>query len=244
MFKINKKISAEIIQCTKAFHVGDFYDKGVHYYVKPDQEKVEILAYHLACLANLPALAYKSILVRGRNYSVSLDMREKGSFLLAEDLFGDICSVRNLIEKIRSLSFYTEELELAFYRMYFFDLLFLNSDRHTRNYGFQKVNEQWNLIMFDHQMLFDVRNFIALHFGYEKNFDLKTLYQDVADFLSFLPDRAKEEFQEMLDLYHVNMVRNIIREVNPSMEEYYMNIYIPHYEKINDLLSRGVNYGR
>ncbi len=244
MFKINKKVSAEIIQSTKAFHVGDFCYQGSHYYVKPDQEKVEILAYYLAKLAKLPALFYKSVSVRNVNYSVSLDMREKGSFLLAEDLFGNVYSIRSILEKIRSLTFYTKKIEFDFYQMYFFDLLFLNSDRYPRNFGFWKVNEQWNLVMFDHKMLFDVRGLIALRFNYEGNFTLKTFYQDVSEFFSYLPDEVIEKFQEMLVTYNIDVVRNVIRQINPSMEEYYMNIYISHYEKIANLLSRGVNYGR
>lgn len=244
MFKINKKVSAEIISSTKAFHIGNFYYQGNHYYVKPDQEKVEIIAYYLAQLAKLPALSYQSILVRRINYSVSLDMKDNGYFLLAEDLFGDIYFIRELIQKIRSLPFYTRELELDFYQMYFFDLLFLNGDRYPRNFGFRKVNEKWNLVMFDHKNMFDIRNYIAMRFNYEEDFTLKTLYQDVSEFFSILPDYIIDRFQNMLNIYNVDAVRNVIRGINPSMEECYMNIYTPHYEKIVNLLSRGVNYGR
>ena len=227
MFKVNRKISAEIIQNTKGFHVGDFYYQGNHYYVKPDQEKVEIIAYCLARLAKLPALSYQSILVQGRNYSVSLDMKEKGSFFLAEDLFRDIYFVRDLIWKIKNLTIYTEKMELDFYQMYFFDLLFLNGDRHPRNFGFWKVNGEWSLVMFDHQNMFDIRNFIAMRYNYDGEFTLKMLYQDASEFFSSLPNYVIEKFQNMLSIYNVDAVRNAIKRVNPSMEEYYMKEKLP-----------------
>lgn len=245
MFKINKKISEDIIKHTNAIHVSDLYVKNNHYYVKPDQERKEVIAYQLAKQGGLCAVPYESVLVRHKYYSVSKDIKESGRFILALDLFGDIISLTDLICKIRNLYFYTEELEWEFYQMYFFDFLFLNTDRYTRNYGFVEVLDRWHLVLFDHKSTFDVIGTPALKY-HPENFTQNTIsfyYQDFLLFYDVLPFQVKEEFRRMIELYDEELVRKIIAEYTDEVNDYMM-IYLPHYQKIKSILNRGVKHER
>lgn len=247
MFKVNKELSGQIIRSTNALHVGDIYAKGVHYYVKPDNEKKEVLAYDLGRFAKLNVVPYESIKVRDHFYSVSKDLKENGSFLLAEDVLGSTNNIQELLSKMRKLTIYQEEMEFDFYRMYFFDFLFLNSDRYPRNFGFWKVQGEWKLVMFDHMCLFDVKYPLAMRFNddhFQKRATLESYYLDFEEFLSFLSQDVFEEFQNMVDLYSLDVVRNEIKRISPNKENEYMMIYTDHYERVKKLLNRGVKYGR
>lgn len=247
MFKVNKELSGQIIRSTNTLHVGDIYLEGIHYYVKPDDDKMEVLAYHLGRMANLGVVPYQSVKVRNHFYSVSKDLREDGSFLLASDVLGDTRFIIDLLDKMRKLDIYCEEMEYDFYRMYFFDFLFLNSDRNSRNFGFLKAPEGWKLVMFDHMLLFDVQYPFTMRF-HDNNFQngeaLENYYRDFEQFLSFLDQEVIQVFQHMLEIYSCDAVREEIRKVHSDKEQEYMEIYSTHYERVEEILSRGVHYGR
>ena len=247
MFKVNKKVSSDIIQSTNLIHVGAIQVSGCNYYVKPDDDKMELIGYELARVSSLSAVLYRSIRVRNKNYSVSKDIKEQYFFLLAEDLMGDIRYIPEILEKLKKLNFYNEELEKQFYQMYFFDFLFLNNDRYPRNFGFYQDNGKWNLILFDHIHLFDITYPLALRYNSNNflgNEFLSSYYKDFLELYYNLPVDVQEKLGEMYEIYNPLEVKNIIEKINPEKINIFMSMYKEHYEKIGTLLNRGVKYGR
>ena len=247
MFKVNKKVSRDIIQNTNSIHVGEIQVSGCNYYVKPDDDKMELIGYALACLSSLPAILYRSIHVRNKNYSISRDMRQQYFFLLAEELMGNIRYIPEILGKLRKLDFYNEELEHQLYQMYFFDFLFLNNDRYPRNFGFYRDNSKWNLILFDHMRLFDVSYPLALRYNPNNFLETELLSAYYKDFLEFyynMSDDVQEKIRKMYEIYNPLEVESIINKINPEKRNTFMNIYQNHYEKVGIILNRGVKYGR
>ena len=247
MFKLNKQISGDIIRSTNACHVGNINVLGINYYVKPDDDKLELIGYKLATLSNISAIPYYYVLVRNKNYAVSRDLKGLGQFLLAEDLLGEETSITLIINKMRKLVFFTEELEKQFYMMYFFDLLFLNTDGYTRNFGFYNDKSRWNLIVFDHINMFDFKFPIAMRFN-SNNFTysskMENYYKDFQELFYSLPLTIQDIILKMYDLYSIDKVEEILKEINPDKATLFLSIYEPHYKKIGDILNRGVIYAR
>lgn len=247
MFKLNKQISGDVIRSTNACHVGNINVSGINYYVKPDDTKKELIGYKLAELCHLPSIPYYYIKVRNINYAVSRDLKGIGQFLLAEDLFGEERNISIIVNRIRKLIFYTEEIEKQFYQMYFYDFLFLNSDGYTRNFGFYNDRSKWNLIVFDHINIFDFKFPIALRYN-ANNFltgiSMENYYQDFAELFLNLPDVLQNEFLKMYDLCSLERVEEILKEINEKEASILMDIYEPHYKRIGKILNRGVLYER
>lgn len=247
MFKLNKQISGDIIRNTNTCHVGNINVLGINYFVKPDNDKLELIGYELAKLSFLRAVPYFYVNVMNKSYAVSRDLKGLGQFLVAEDLLGEETNITLLINRMRKLVFYTEELKKQFYQMYFFDFLFLNTDGYTRNFGFYKDKSRWSLIVFDHINMFDFKFPIAMRFNLN-NFiygdKIESYYKDFHELFCTLPLDMQDKILKMYDLYSINKVEEIIRKINPDKVSLFLSIYEPHYKKIGDILNRGVTYAR
>ena len=81
MFKLNKKISKDILRATNRIHVGSICVSGLNYFVKPDQELKEVIGYYLSKLLDLSCAKYFSLKVNNKNYTVSLDLNYRFDFV-------------------------------------------------------------------------------------------------------------------------------------------------------------------
>ena len=135
MFKLNKKISKDILRATNRIHVGRICVSGLNYFVKPDQELKEVIGYYLSKLLDLSCAKYFSLKVNNKNYTVSLDLNYRFDFVLAHEFSLNGLEFTEILETLHPYPFFDEFFEKDMIRMYLYDILFMNDDRHDRNWG-------------------------------------------------------------------------------------------------------------
>ncbi len=247
MFKLTKKLNSEIINTTNTCHIGTINVSGINYYVKPDNEKKELIGFSLAKFYNLPSIPYYYLCIRGKYYAVSRDLKDLGNFIVAEQLLQEERDLTTIINKLRTFSFYSKELEKQIYQMYFFDFLFLNTDGYPRNYGFYKNGSTWGLVLFDHMNIFDILYPLAMRFNpinFIDNASISAYYKDLEDLLNVIPQDIEWEFKKMYETYTIEKVKEILNKLELQDVKLLMSIYEPHYNKIGEILNRGVKYAR
>ncbi len=182
------------------------------YYVnsfKRSRYYYEVIAYELAQIFGLFALEYHLVELGNDPDNlcyavVSKDLNSYGKFTeiapmavkdYQEGVGNDkrdksLCFLWNLLEKRYGLS--TANM-IEFVKMYIFDLLFLNNDRHFYNFGLLESANRRNLVLYDNEYIFDQGSAnLVVGSGYATKFGDSSL--DLANFL-------KESSVEFIDLF-------------------------------------------
>ena len=251
MFKIDKKMSERIIHTTNRVHIGEINISGINYFVKPDDELKEVIGYYLARLFHLNCAKYRSVKINNKNNSISADLNYHSLFMLAHTFSFDDMELNEIIEALRSLSFFNENLEKDMIRMYLYDILFMNDDRHDRNWGIL-MQEEARVALIDNGAIFRVTGKPYIRFDDSMYFNKSVSSAIYEDFLLFY-ESLDNENRLMVDHYIKSVTPNSIKNVFLAIENYYqcqinplfLQIYEDHYKEILKTLSeRMCNYGR
>ncbi len=251
MFKVNKQISKNIIASTNRIHVGEINISGANYFVKPDDELKEIIGYYLARLFNLNCAKYSRVKIGNKSYAVSLDLNNNHNFILAHEYAFDGKTLDEITEVLRSLSFFDEILEKDMIRMYLYDILFMNDDRHDRNWGFL-INEKARIVLLDNGAILRVggKPYICFDHDVYLNGSINQAIEE--DFLLFYESLERND-QQMVDGYLkkacprniLNLFQIIEAQYQCQINPLFLQLYEDHYERIVNVLNeKRCNYGR
>lgn len=251
MFKIDKKMSERIIHTTNRVHIGEINISGINYFVKPDDELKEVIGYYLARLFHLNCAKYRSVKINNKNYSISADLNYHSLFMLAHTFSFDDMELNEIIEALRSLSFFNENLEKDMIRMYLYDILFMNDDRHDRNWGLKFLKEA-RLVLLDNGNIFRIYGRPYIRYDQSFYFDEDNHTAWAQDFLAFY-ESLSDENQEMITELTLKANGNLVKAIFSMIEHQYktsinpkfLKIYEDHYEQIKNIIRNSRwNYGR
>ena len=251
MFKVNKQISKEIIRTTNSIHVGEMNISGLNYFVKPDDEFKEIIGYHFAKMLDLDCVKYQSIKVNHKNYVVSKDLKEQSKFMLAHFFSFNGMELNEILDALRSFPFFNENLEKDVMKMYLYDILFMNDDRHDRNWGLKFLKEA-RLVLLDNGNIFRIYGRPYIRYDQSFYFDEDNHTAWAQDFLAFyesLSDENQEMITELTLKANGNRVKAIFsmieHQYKTSINPKFLKIYEDHYEQIKNIIRNSRwNYGR
>jgi len=245
MIVLDKNKSQEIVENCSLGIVSSYYIDGCNYYVKKDEDLKEIIGYYLATFLGLKSIEYKSINIKDHNYSFSRDIRELYKFQEAKYLIGSQQHLSAMIQRLIDEDINNPVLYQNIVKMYVFDILFLNDDRHAKNWGL--INKT-DLILFDNFNIFSIYNppYISynpeLFIGNNKIELYNNLYKDFEEFLNSCDECMLEIVFNMVDkssLLNIKaLFEHIEKEYNILLDERFLKIYEPHYTKILDIVNR------
>lgn len=238
MINVTEKLKEEILEKSNSTHWIMISINDKNYYVKPDDNKKEIIGAKLAELFNLSTPYYESILINRKNYSISRDLKELGDFHLMEEFITHDYDLNPLLNNLRTYPFYTKELEFDIIKSFLFDILFLNDDRRLNNWGIMTINGVTRVVLLDHLNIFGVNNnpFIKYNHSLYTSWSPNHIYEDFSLFLDEWQNVYGEEIKTLIELASVDVVDNILKSLdsNPISSR----IYKEHYSKILDIINR------
>ena len=130
---------------------------GIRYYVKECEENCnlkEIISKRLADLLGIRCASYEVINANGTMYYLSRDLSELG-YARNLTLIGDINnSLYTIWHGLENTFENSKELMEELIKIYFFDLLFLNSDRKKHNIVIVSSISNVHLYMIDNSLIF------------------------------------------------------------------------------------------
>lgn len=222
---------------------------------------VEQLMEELAKSVGINCAHYELVFANGSYYTFS---KEISPFFNTGEKLGfeshSLYSIWSEFEKKGYNNVY--DVMLNFIRIYLFDLLFLNGDRKSDNWGIVLKEGNAELYILDNEFSFDdfyppqltahveddyyehKGGFYAMY-GDESNSCSNELYLEELDY--FLREPGKEYFQIFMDMYNkltpefvYEKVLAVEKKNNKKLPHLYdrLNIYEEHYKNISKLLNR------
>lgn len=258
MFRLNKKESKRLVGLVSYLGVTELKIKGNNYFIKPDDNLKEVIGYYLAKSLGLNCIEYFSIKVGNKRYSISRDINELCPFVIAETLVKECFELPIILEIFDEIGLANNDLIKDILKMYIYDLLFLNEDRHSGNWGLVKEKEIYKLILYDNQNLFTVLYPPFIRFNnalFKKNVDrsvitFNNVYKDLDEFLKWCPCEYKEDIYKMIEQASISNIERIFssieRKYDIKINSEFLVIYSEHYKKVLDVMNRnrGLNNAR
>lgn len=235
---------------------GNIKIDGVEYFYKVYNDGMkysEIIAEKLMHLLGIKCAHYDTSIIDDELYYFSKSLGTDGLFLCANcmPLYGN-----TLYELWINIEKYYGDAKVAMediIKIYLFDILFMNSDRDSRNYGILHNNDgSIAIYAFDNETIFDIDNRVSLTARYDNSEKLKkhntceNNLEELELFLNVSTIEMQELLERMLKIVTpetvINVLNDVEKEVNDSIDEkdMYINMYKKNYEAIKALLeSRG-----
>lgn len=245
MFKVDKKLSNQIIALTKTARCNSLYISGNNYFVKKDENLKEYLGYKLAKLCGLKCIEYNVININDTFYIISRDINETMTFTSAHPLIGAYHELSLIINDLKKLPYTTSNTIQDLLKMYLFDLLFLNGDRHNRNWGLININGEYRVLIFDNENIFSLLFLPYICFNLDnfsnpnKNYTSR-ICDDLSAFLKKCPKEYLEELYKIIDKSEPSNVSAIINSIetinNTKLNPRFLPTYTTHYNKIKDVV--------
>lgn len=226
----------------------NFYVKKV----KDINDGVELVMEHLAKLVNINSVHYERLVIDDEVYYLSEDLNNSGNYLSAKYVLmyknniSDMFDVLNKNYDSENILYLIDEI----IKIFIFDILTINYDRHLNNWGFTFKNGKIDKVhILDNEFAFYKLDKVKLAFKDTPS----TLFNRSIDIL----DRNIEELEYFLntsDTYYQELFKSMYRTLNPeviketfeSVEQKYginidsknilLNNYIENYDKIGELL--------
>ena len=224
---------------------------GVRYYTKKVNkynEGVELVVEKLANLVGINCAHYGIIEKDGEKYYLSEEIK---GFVNSEIFSAYKHSIEDILDYINK-TYPDQAVKITdeIIRIFLFDILLLNGDRNSHNWGFANVDGNIEVWILDNELAF---------YGYEKakltfsengyiimlGINNKVISQNITELL-YLIDTSSEIYTDMLinmlDILTPSAVSDIFKEVetsyyiNISNKEKLLNNYITNYNIINDLV--------
>jgi len=254
MIKLDKKKSHEIVENCSLGIVKSYNIEGCNYYVKSDDDLKEVIGFYLATYLELNSIEYVGIKIKGHFYSFSRDINELYDFKEANRYYIPLaaCELLKIIDCISKVS-NNPNLTIDILKMYVFDILFLNDDRHACNWGLINENE---LVLFDNFNIFSIYNPPYINYNHElfiSNNKIRlcnSIYSDFEEFLNNCDEEILEIIYKMVNKASLENIKAIFELIEKKYQikinDRFIRIYEPHYKKILEIINRkrGINNAR
>lgn len=241
---------------------------GTRYYVKECEDGFnlkEIIGKRLADLLGLRCASYDVVTINGKMFYLSKDLSELGNarnLTLIGDINNSLYTIWFGLEKNFENS---KELMEELIKIYFFDLLFLNSDRKKHNIVIVSSISNTHLYMIDNSLIFskmrseifssmtrydELKNVKKIDWLNKDKIHLELNIHNLDYFFNTSSQEFYNTFLEMYKKATPDTVRKVIEEIEseynyqiPDKEEM-LKLYNENYEEIRKLLeSRGEKCG-
>ena len=224
---------------------GFIYDENdnILYYklVSEDIFGLEIVMQHLAKKVGINRATYDIISNGKKYYYISRDIGMGSTFFTAGDI-GIHCN--DLLDEVKNkiIHFFDDETLIRdLYKVYFFDILMMNSDRSNGNYGIKTNGRKNNLYILDNEFSFSLLNEVLLNYKIRDN-----AKEDLKIFLENNPN-YKDIFFEMYKKLSPTFLKRVFESVESeynhrlSKKNILIKKYEQNYEKIGNLFLENVN---
>ena len=227
---------------------------GERYYLKKADkytDGIELVVEILASLVDIKHVYYYRVLIDNKVYYLCKDLNRFSEFIPAEVMCGYKDNLDDIFD-ILNENYPDEVISLIdeIVKIFMFDILTLNSDRHMRNWGFVKNDQsKHDVYIFDNESCFYKLRPVRLKFKEDNentfNKSIEVLDRNI-EMLDYLLQNSDEYYQEMFKkMYNIltpELVENVFNfvifnyKVNIASKETLMNNYIENYQKIEELL--------
>ena len=212
-----------------------YRDKGTimigdkKYYFKRNDADVELLIEHIADLFHIKHAHYISVIVEDIPYYISEDLNHIGHFITADDLGLQSNHMRNIRDFV--LTKFPEQFDHLMdqiMKMFFMDLMILNIDRNTANWGFLTKDGKTDICILDNSCSFVWYN-SCMTACENKEADS---YIEITNILEYFPKQYRELFLQMFQQLDVKQLEKIIQKTEKQMgkELPYKDNYIRRFE--------------
>lgn len=230
---------------------------GKKYYVKKAEksfETTELIVQDLANLLDIKCAKYESVNIDGVFYYLSEDLNEQGRLIPIDVFMPNKLSLIDCWIALEKNFLNADKLMYDIVKIYLFDILFLNSDRHFGNIGLLQAKEKVEVVMLDNEFAFDTlevtltakysRGEESFSFDEEKYRKCERYLKYNLEELSYFLDVSSQEFINLfIDMYNkcsVLEVEEIIKSHDQLHAKIFIDLYKKNYELIGTLIkSRG-----
>lgn len=204
----------------------------------------ELLGMRIARLVGLNCPKYDWTKINNIKYLLSDDIGKGGEFLLAKQAlnikYNSLYQIQSQIKKV----FPNQQNELMkdIVKIYIIDILTMNFDRNSKNWGIKIINGKLEVWIFDNEYVFLNDGFPVIYFNkftsdvkHKNDIDsfLYHISEDVKNFLSSNENFYQYLFSEILSILTPTVIEFITREVVKEIrQEPSGEIFIKDYYKV------------
>ncbi len=205
---------------------------GKVYYYKRNDAYVEILGERIADFFNLHHACYTPITYNGLNYYLSEDLNSKGEFKTGFDIGFESYDFNKLLELVQR-RFNDNSIINDLYKMYFMDLMILNIDRNSDNYGFLTNQDKTTLYILDHGSCF--LDYTCLLTSIQNKPDKSSLLE-IDHILRNFDNEHYNMFLEMYKSLDLDTLKKLIQESESIIERElpFKDHYLDRYESLRE----------
>ncbi len=218
---------------------GRYKLNGIYYYLKKceiDEIYKEIIVSNLASLINLNCAKYELFVKDNILYSKSEDLNYQGSFILASkwsNLYKKKYIPLNDILKLAYIYFDNKVIE-DIIKMYIFDIIIQNYDRHDDNFGFIKNGKCYSLVILDNAFSFDSAFFPYILFKDNVIYNgdiLKENSEKISDYYAFEMTNELNYFKENMPQKYWDIICYVLETISPNFIENKFKELISFYNR-------------
>lgn len=234
---------------------------GINYFVKDSVSNNflnEIFAAKVAKIVGIKCSEYYYIDVFGNPFIASKNLNDVGDFKLGASFFANNINLKyktsdSLYEIWDALSIYykntliVESLMFQLVRIYIFDLLFMNGDRHCGNWGI--INDE-SVYILDNEFFFSyleypfVTSYFDIGDSNENNLEMENIhFGELENFFKTSDERFIKELERMLLLVTPAKVYSLIKKteneyITKFEDQQFINHYINLYDRVISLIKQ------
>ena len=194
--------------------IGYYYIKRL--FLKPQYGINELIGYHLACLFDLETPLCHLVEIDDSYYLLSeyVEFKNMASLGLNHIKNASLYEIWRMLDKYH---FNSQELMFQIIKMYLFDFLFGNSDRNYTNYGIVTHHNKSNLIVYDHEYLFNYNRNVMISSFYDGNQHYKNILSN---------EKVLDNKKDNLEEFFRNSDKGYL-----FLCKHYLDIWTPDYFK-------------
>ena len=198
-------------------------DNEKYFFKKADNRLMELVVERLAKIVNLHSAHYEIVEINGELFYFSKDLSMIDEYKSAYDLFGEVDTIpdiRRLIERDEPVLL--DYLSFEVVKMYLFDLIVMNYDRNSSNWGIRFARQGIDLCIIDNDLSFTLpmctisaRNKVPymMRKYVEDDSLINDSYREIQFFLENYYDLYIELFYLMFNRLTPSVVAQVMKEV-------------------------------
>ena len=223
-------------------YIYDEYD-NLFYYKLVDQKLfgMELVIEKLAKKVGLNVADYRIISDGKKYYYLSRDIGHGSLFFTALEIGIKNKDKLDEIKNILMEKFNDERLIVDLYKLYFFDILTMNSDRSNGNYGIRVTRSKNELFILDNEYALELLSEVLINYNTHEDTkkDLKKFLHDKPDYVSL--------FINMYETLKPKVIKDTFEEVESECchrifnKDLLLKKYIINYDAIGTILLQNKN---
>ena len=214
----------------------------------------EITGMRIAELIGLKCAKYDFARIGDVKYILSDDIGEGTTFRLAQDIFNiELNSIIEIQAEIKKyFPNHEKDLMKDIIKIYIMDILTINFDRNSKNWGIKINNSKPEVWIFDNEYIFLNDGFPVIYFNKftsdlrhegDINSFLMNISEDVENFLNYEENFYQKLFYEILKILTPTVIKQISMEVvkeicEPHSEELFIKEYHKVYEYFTNMICK------